>query len=310
MFKGVFLLLLTVFAWGVMYPASKSAVDSGIDGYYLTAIRYGLGSLFVAMLLMLFEGRKAFNFEGHFKKLWCIGTVGFAGLNFFTFVGIGFSSAEHATVIFALLPIISILINWVAGGGRPAFSTLCCVFFAFVGIVIVITKLDLKSLGGGSVFGDVLLLIATFSWGLYTYYITKFTEWTPLRATSLSSIPGTLSILVITALLTYYGVASLPPIDVVKANYAEIFILVVTTAAIITWNGGVKILGVVNGVLFVNLVPVVTFAIGFIKGNEITLAEVVGASITISALVMNNVMSRRKAKNAQEPERELQALKG
>lgn len=51
-------LLVTVFGWGIMYPASKHAVSSGIDGYYLTFIRYVLGAFLVSFVLLIIEGKK------------------------------------------------------------------------------------------------------------------------------------------------------------------------------------------------------------------------------------------------------------
>ncbi len=292
MTKGITLLLITVLGWGVMYPASKIVVDSGIDGFYVTAIRYGLGSLFVSFLLLLSEGFGAFNFEGKLKNLWFIGTMGFAGLNFFTFVGITFSSAEHATVILAMMPMMAIFLSWFLDSKRPSSHTLVCAAFAFLGIFITITKLDMDILANDSLVGDILLLAGTASWVLYTYFIRQFSDWSPLRVTALSSIPGTVSILAITAILTALGIATAPSLTLVNSNTVEIFILVVTTAVIVTWNGGIKILGVVNGMLFVNLVPVVTFTIGYLKGNDISQIEVIGATVTIVALIANNLLSR------------------
>lgn len=52
-------LLITVFGWGIMYPASKHAVSSGIDGYYLTLIRYVLGAILGSLVLLAVEGKKA-----------------------------------------------------------------------------------------------------------------------------------------------------------------------------------------------------------------------------------------------------------
>ena len=56
--KYTLYLLITVFGWGIMYPSSKHAVSSGIDGYYLTLIRYVLGAILVSFVLFFTEGKK------------------------------------------------------------------------------------------------------------------------------------------------------------------------------------------------------------------------------------------------------------
>lgn len=159
MINGTIFLLITVLGWGIMYPSFKIAVDSGIDGYYLATIRYVLGSMLLAGLLLLTESIKAFRYEGNFVKLWIYGTIGFAGLNIFTFVGISFSNAEHATIILALLPMMGIFLNWFLDGVRPPLHTLIFATISFIGIVLVITKLEFDGSLSESLLGDILLLI-------------------------------------------------------------------------------------------------------------------------------------------------------
>ncbi|KAA8999351.1 DMT family transporter [Affinibrenneria salicis] len=292
---AVIYLLITVFAWGIMYPSSKHAVSSGIDGYYLTLIRYGLGTILVSLILLTVEGKGSYRLEGHGFKLWLFGTIGFAGLNFLTFIGVTFSSAEHATIILALMPMLSILISSLVEKMKPDLKTIICSIFAFIGIVIVITKGDFHSLSASASFiGDLLLLAATICWVIYTYFAKTLNHWSALRVTALSSALGTMSIIVITVLATLFHFAHPPAMAVLHNTWLDIFILVATTAVIITWNAGIKGLGAVNGILFVNLVPVVTFIVGIYQGHAISHIEIVGALITIVALVVNNILGRRK----------------
>ncbi len=295
MIKGIVLLLITVVAWGVMYPSSKTATEVGIDGFYLSSIRYGFGVILTSLILLFSEGIKAFDYEGNFLKLAIYGTVGFAGLNIFTFVGITLSSAEHATIIFALLPMIGILLNWLFDGVKPSLYTLIFASISFAGIIIVITKLNFSASLSHSMIGDILLLIATVSWALYTYFMRQFSHWSALRATVLSSIPGTFSILLITAIVTMFNISTAPAVNTVQTVFLPLAILVATTAVIVTWNAGIKELGIVNGILFVNLVPIVTFFIGYLYGNPITKVEIIGAALTIFALTANNLYSRKRS---------------
>ena len=63
--------------------------------------------------------------------------------------------------------------------------------------------------------------------------------------------------------------------------------------AIFSWNAGNRALTPINGILFINLVPVTTFAISILSGYNMSKLEVTGAVITIAALVSNNLYQRK-----------------
>lgn len=296
-YKYTLYLLVTVFGWGIMYPASKHAVSSGIDGYYLTVIRYVLGAFLVSIVLLVIEGKKSYQTEGKAFQLWLFGTIGFAGLNFLTFIGIGFSSAEHATIILALMPMLSMILSSILNHNIPNIKTSLCTLLAFVGIVLVITNGDFNHLIASSSFlGDVLLLAATICWVIYTYFanmvITK-DKWSALRVTALSSSLSVISIITITLIASFLDLASPPSLSALITSGFDIFVLVITTLVIITWNAGINGLGAIDGILFVNLVPVISFIIGIYQGHSISYIEIIGAIITMIALIFNNIFMRK-----------------
>lgn len=57
-------------------------------------------------------------------------------------------------------------------------------------------------------------------------------------------------------------------------------------------------LGALNGTLFMNLVPVTTFTISMIGGFRPGPIPLLGAAIVVSALLLNNWLSRRAAARA------------
>ena len=69
---------------------------------------------------------------------------------------------------------------------------------------------------------------------------------------------------------------------------------------VLSWNAGNKLLGVTNGMLFINCVPVTVFAIRIAQGHHFQPIEFVGAALVISALIANNVVVRQAAAPAQQ----------
>lgn len=63
---------------------------------------------------------------------------------------------------------------------------------------------------------------------------------------------------------------------------------------ILCWNLGNRILTPLNGVLFMDVVPVTTFIVSSIAGVIPTRMQLAGACMTGTALVLNNLYLRRR----------------
>lgn len=292
--KGVILLLVATLSWGGMFPVAKAALGA-LDGFYLSAYRYGIASLIFLALLYLAEGASSFSFEGKLGRIFFFGTMGFAGFSILAFVGLSRSTAEHGAIIMALMPLITAAMNWGIKGTRPSNVTLACIVAALLGVVLVITKGHAETLlHGGSAIGDVLILLGASSWVIYTIGSGYTGGWSPLRYTALSSFLGAISILALTYIATTIGYITMPALAVVGSVWVEMSYLVVVAGvvAVLSWNTGIKITGPINGVLFINLVPVTAFAIGLAQGHRFASAELFGALITVAALVVNNISTR------------------
>jgi drug/metabolite transporter (DMT)-like permease len=65
---------------------------------------------------------------------------------------------------------------------------------------------------------------------------------------------------------------------------------------VVTWNAAVGAIGPQNTALFGNLIPVTTFAIEIVRGYRPHVLELVGAALTIGALVASNLFLRRRVR--------------
>lgn len=295
--KGIIFLLLTTISWGGMFPVAKAALTA-LDGFYLSAYRYGIASIIFLFLLYFMEGSRAFSFDGKFWRIYFFGTMGFAGFSILAFVGLSKSTAEHGAIIMALMPLITAILNWAIKGARPSNITLGCIAAALFGVFLVITKGHPETLlYGGSAVGDLLILLGAASWVVYTIGAGYTGGWSPIRYTALSSFLGAISILLFTYIATSIGYVETPALGTVGSVWMEMAYLIVIAGviAVLSWNSGIKILGPLNGVLFINLVPITAFAIGIAQGHRFVDAELIGATITVSALIANNISARIQA---------------
>jgi drug/metabolite transporter (DMT)-like permease len=289
------LLLIATMSWGGMFPVAKHAL-SVMDPYYMTMIRYIPAAVIFILILYWYEGKGALRLEGRALSLLFLGSLGFAGFNLLAFNGLVNSRPEHGAVIMALMPMITVIMTWLIKGQRPHRFTMIAVASAFVGVFLVISGgHPSEAFSGGTAEWDLLFLSGAVCWVSYTMGAQHFPDWSPLRYTAITCALGALSISVITIAMTLNGTIYAPSLDTLSAEQWDIAYLIIMGAlvAVLSWNAGVKMLGTVNGVLFINFVPITAFAIGVTQGQSYSMAEVLGAGLVIAALLANNIYLRK-----------------
>jgi drug/metabolite transporter (DMT)-like permease len=301
LWRGAGLLLVAATAWGGLFPVAMVTLPV-LDAFHMTAIRYGITAIVFLGLLALAEGPRALNLEGRGLRAAVLGTAGFAGLGLTAFVGLQYSRPEHGAVIMATQPLIAAVVAWWLRGVRPERGTLVLLGVALLGVLLVVTKGHFTGLfGGGTGLGDVLMFVGAICWVVYTLGAADFSAWSPLRYTALTCVLSLPAIFGLTALGTATGYVSTPSVgDVESVGWQLAYIIgIASVLGVLSWNAGNKLLGITNGVLFINFVPVTVFAIRIAQGHRFQPIEFIGAALVIGALVVNNLLVRRAAAPAQ-----------
>nr|WP_106783144.1 DMT family transporter [Lysinibacillus timonensis] len=303
---GAFLCFIAAVSWGAMFPVAHEAFKH-INPFYFTIIRYGAVTLILVALLLWKEGKQAFRFEGKVLRLWFFGTMAFTVYNLFIFWGedlLGQSGVMVASIMESLMPMISIVIVWMLFKKRPHVFTLSCVLVSFIGAMLVITKGDIQSFLGATdhIIPNVLIFIAVIGWVIYTMGGSEFSDWSALRYSTLSCLLGTITAIVITVGTTLFGYTTVPSVgDIVAVSPHMLFMIIFPgLIALLGWNIGVSILSPLNGLLFINFVPVTTLLISIIQGNAVTIFDLIGTVFIIIALLSNNVFVRMMQKKEAE----------
>jgi drug/metabolite transporter (DMT)-like permease len=289
--------LTAALAWGAMFPIARPALEH-VDAFHLTSVRYLAASAVFLALLAAFEGRSALRAHGRTLELWVLGTIGFAGFNLLTYFALEHTRPQDAALIVATAPVLTVLVIWALGAGRPRSAQLGLTALAFAGVALVISHGDPGRLGGANGLWELLVLAGVLGWTTYTLAAARrFPEFSPLRYTALTASLGTVSVVGITAIVTLAGGIDTPsPADYGGVWWRLIYIAIpAAVIAVLAWNEGVKRLGAADGSLFINLVPVVTFAIAIGEGYRPGAVEFAGAALTVGALVGANLVARRPA---------------
>jgi drug/metabolite transporter (DMT)-like permease len=239
-------------------------------------------------------------------QLTALGTLGFAGFNLLAYTGLEHARPESASLIVALAPLLTALVLWVRDSVRPSRLTFVCLLVALVGVSLVISGGHPSTLWHGSLgVGDLLVLGGVLSFVLYTIGAADHRDLSPLRYTALTAALGWPAIAAATLVGTAAGWLSAPSGSDWVAVTPELAYLALPGAviAVLCWNAAVERLGPQTTALFGNLIPISTFTIETIRGYRPSPLELVGALITVGALVANNLLTRPRPV-ADQPEAE------
>ncbi len=300
MIVGAMACLIASMSWGAMFPVADHALEY-IDPFYFSMIRYGAVSVVLVILLLIIEGKKAFRLEGKGKLLVFFGTMAFTVYNVLIFLGqmlMGKSGVMVASIMEALMPMISIGILWGYKHVKPKKYMIISMILAFIGAVFVITNGDMSFFLtlGDSFFSLSFMLIGVIGWVIYTMGGQSFRDWSTLRYSTLTCVLGTAVTGILTIIITMLGHVPVPSMETIfTIKYDLLFMMILPgIVALLSWNYGVKILSSVNGILFINFVPITTLVIMMIQGYKITIFDVVGTLLVIIALIRINIYQRKE----------------
>lgn len=295
---GSILCLIAAMSWGAMFPVAHIALQQ-IDPFYFSFIRYLVVAVILSALLWMKEGKASFRLEGRGWLLLLLGTMAFTVYNMGIFLGqqlLGEAGIIAASIMEVLMPMITIVVLWFATGKAPSAFTITTVGVALAGALLVITNGNWAFFlaAGRQQFPLLLLFIAVLGWVIYSIGGRRFKDWSILRYSTLTCLLGSGVNLIIVTLASSFRLLPVPAWDTLWSIKYEMsfMILLPGLAALLCWNSGLKMLSPINGILFINFIPITTFLIMAFQGYRISSYEVFGTLLIIFALIMNNLRQR------------------
>jgi drug/metabolite transporter (DMT)-like permease len=152
--------------WGTSFPAIKIGLNY-VDAYMFVFLRFFLASIIMFFVVLIKNGRE-FKFEKS-KVIWFLGIAnGIAYL--LQYVGMNSTSASKSSLLVNLsaiwVAVLSSLILKERLGAKRAIG----IMFGILGVFLITTNLDFKTLGQGALMGDSLVLLSGVVWAFFTVY--------------------------------------------------------------------------------------------------------------------------------------------
>ncbi len=164
--RAELVLFATTFIWGGTFVIVKIGVES-ISPFLFVAVRFTIGSILFALIFF----RRLFSIR--WSAVWkgaVLGLLLSVGLALQT-AGLQFTTASNSGFITGMMVVFTPLAQLVIERRMPKFGNI-------LGVLIVTLGLYLLTSPGASGFnfGDLLVLIAAFLFGIYIVYLDIFTK--------------------------------------------------------------------------------------------------------------------------------------
>jgi len=284
---GVWLTDATLIAMAVIWGVNFSVVKFGtslVDPLAYNGVRVTLAAGLLSAIVLLsstpLPSRKTM------LALLGLGVLGNGVYQFFFVEGIAHAKASDAALVIAASPAFIAIIGRLRGVERVTGRGALGIALSITGIGLVALSTAETADSRASLIGDLLILVGSLAWAVYTVLLKPYTERVSgLQLSALTMTGGALSLLVVAApAILHAPWRSMPPLGWSALLYSGVFALVI---AYYFWYRGVRVIGPTRTAMYSNLQPVVGVIMAWVLLHETPTAwQVVGAVSIMSGLVL------------------------
>ena len=284
------LLVASSLFWSGNFFTGKVASLYDLTPFKLSFLRWTLAFL----LLLPFTYRKIVEDFDKYKKnlsyLLVTSILGVTVFNSFTYLSLQTSMVINSSIMTSITPLLIILFSWLIFKTQTYFMQFFGIILSIIGVLLIISKANLINLINlNFTTGDLWMLAAVFSWGLYSVLLKK--------------IDSTLSQLATLEVMIFFGLIFIFPFYIIESFHNSYLpkdlneILMISYVAIFAsitsffaWNKGVSIVGANKASLFLHLIPVFSsiWAIIFL-GEKFSFFHLIGTAFIIIGIVLSNI---------------------
>jgi drug/metabolite transporter (DMT)-like permease len=293
------LLLLPPLFWATNAIVGRWAPGLGIPPVGLAFWRWVLAFL----VLLPFAWRALLDDWDLIRRKWplllLLGTLSAGAYNALMYMALATSSAINVTLVGASMPIVMVVIARFWLGERLAPRRILGIGLSALGVLLVVARGELEVLMGFQLHrGDLLMLIATVSWAIFSVLLRRYPTGMRPIAMLAAQMAGGLVVLTPFYLLEQSGGAGMP----LTWETAGVLIYTAIFPAILAfyfWNRGVAAVGPSIAGVYINLVPILTAILAvFLLGEEFAwyhfmgLVMIIGGIFTVTGVPLKR-LSRR-----------------
>jgi drug/metabolite transporter (DMT)-like permease len=293
--KAYIMLVLATLFWAGNFVVGKIAFIENVPPFSLTFFRW----LLVWLILIPFTYKEFFKLRrvilDNFLLLLLLGLTSVGLFNSFIYNALNFTQVINASLFNAVIPVAIILFGLLFKLEKTNKYQILGLIISILGILSIITKLDLDILLTLSFNkGDILMIGAVITWGIYSAFLKKR--------------KFEVSLLTLVHILCTFGLVTLIPQFLFEFSqgktiiindhliYSLIYLAIFPSiGSYYCWAGAVSIIGANRAGIFLSLIPLFSTILAMIFFDEKFLFfHFIGSVLIILGLLLSN----KKIKNA------------
>lgn len=249
------LLSLTALFWSGNMVVGRGITDS-VPPITLAFWRWSLALLLILPFALPHLRAQWPTLKAAWRPVLILGILSVCGYNTFAYIALQYTTATNATMLNSFIPVATIALAFVFLGKRLSAIEGLGVVVSLLGVFTIVGKGSIDTFLGLSLnLGDLWMLLAVLTWGLYTVGL----QWRPqgvhpMLLLAALTVVGVITLMPFYAFELYTGrYMTLSPTTAVALLYVAVF---PSFLGYIFYNAGIAAVGPSRGALFIHLMPV------------------------------------------------------
>jgi len=273
--------------WGSTFAVTKVIVNK-VPPMTLAFYRCSIGALTLLSILFIRKRRSPRKYPADIP--W--GTIillGFTGVTvFYIFfnISVKMTSASVGALLQGFIPVSIAMLAAIFLKEKLSVKQIAGIIISVTGVILIGFLSQHGNSSTNSITGNVLMIIAVISWGIYTIISKKVADQDPLLITSLSTLAG--SVLLLPAAVYENWGTGWPQVS--PTDWLIIIFLGAMASGIcyFLYNRSLQLLSAAQVGNFVNLDPLVGFIIALIFLHEsVTMLQIIGAVLVVAGIILS-----------------------
>lgn len=277
---------MSISFWGVSFVSTK-AVLAKLDPYSLLVIRFGIGALFLLLLLLVQRKtlRVSIKYIPHLIVLGILGVFVHQVLQATALLTIHASSAGW---LISFSPIFTVILSMLFLHEKMSIPKAIGMVLAIIGVLIITTTRSGQALSFTMNIGFFLMILSTLNWAVYSILVRSLKiPYPSLLVTFYMCLLGL--ILTIPFIIRNRGWEALSLLNHTEWSHLLFLGVFVSGIAYWYWGKALEVFEASKVSMFLYLEPITTFiAAVFLLNEEVFLISVAGGIIIIIGVIIVN----------------------
>ena len=288
-FLAYIFLLLTVTFWAGNFIVGKFASFYEVPPFSLNFYRWFFAWLILSPFTIPEILKNKNYIKENYKLFLVLGVTSITIFNSIVYYSLNFTQVISGVLMISTIPVMIMFISSILKIERTNIFQILGVLFSFTGVILIITKANLeilKNLDFNK--GDITMVIAMFSWALYSTLLKKQTY----KLSQLSLLQVIIS----------FGLLFLIPIYFIeyqlgfRIQLEKPFVMILSyvvlfpgLASFILWIKGISLIGANRSGVFLHLMPILSAIMAMIIFDEkFMFYHVLGAMFILTGIILSN----------------------